>query len=91
MAGVPVISRLCQNSQSSAQGGLAMTSEADDLSGWTFAVREVSNSVYNVRAGHSSGASIDLTDTCDPELLLTRAKESALSMQEDLNMRLSRR
>jgi hypothetical protein len=61
-----------------------MKVEVEGLPDWIFDIREVSVSVYNVRAVHSSGASVDLTDAADPELLLERAKESALSMQEAL-------
>ena len=62
-----------------------MKVEVEDFPDWIFNIRETSVGVYNVRAVHTSGASIDLTDaTSDPEELMERAKESAASMQKAL-------
>jgi hypothetical protein len=60
-----------------------MRVEVEDLPDWTFEVREVSAGVYNVRAVHLLGPSVDLTDT-SPEVLLEKAKDQAKSLQNTL-------
>jgi thiamine-phosphate pyrophosphorylase len=54
------------------------------LRDWTFEVHEVSAGVYELQATHLSGASIKLKGA-DLGSLMERAKESASSMQRDLD------
>jgi hypothetical protein len=63
-----------------------MRVNVEELPDWNVEIREVSAGVYNVKAVHPSGMSIDLTDT-DPEALLERAKESARGMLQQVKHR----
>jgi hypothetical protein len=51
-------------------------SETDPLSGWTFDVEEVSNSVYRIRGRDAAGRTVERTGT-DPDELMAESRQVA--------------